>query len=140
MEDGWSVAERMAAVNEVRMRGRIKAPTAPAGRAAGCADQPAGAADGAKGRKERPIMEQGANGADGVSGLPFGKSFATLDDFLEHPVRDAGPIDQPWYRELRPGAQELVTARVPAGEPLIFTREQRMRGCGLTRKPSRRAA
>ena len=46
-------------------------------------------------------MEQGNNNGDGVRNLPssFGKSFATLDDYLEHLRIYAGPIDRPWYRE-----------------------------------------
>jgi hypothetical protein len=117
------------------MRSEIKAMLALAGLAAGCAERPAGAADGARGKKEAPRMEQGANGADGVSGLPssFGRSFATLDEYLDHLSRYAGPIDQPWYREIRPGVYEYVTSIRPAPAPKTYTREELMRQFGFSR-------
>ena len=78
------------------MRSEIKTMLALAGLTAGCADRPAGAADGGQGKKEAPRMEQGTNGGDGVRGLPssFGRSFATLDEYLGHLRNHAGP-DRP---------------------------------------------
>jgi hypothetical protein len=116
------------------MRSEIRAMLALAGLAAGCADRPAGAADGAQG-KEAARMEQGTNGGDGVRGLPssFGRSFATLDEYLEHLRNYAGPIDQPWYREIRPGVYELVTTMRPAPPPQTYTRAELMRRYGFTR-------
>jgi len=117
------------------MRGEIKAMLALAALVAGCADRPAGAADGARGREETGKMDRGADGQDGVQGLPssFGKSFSTLDQYLEH-LRDyAGPIDLPWYREIRPGVYERVTSIRPAPAPETYTREQLMRKYGFTR-------
>lgn len=117
------------------MRSEIRAMLALAGLAAGCAERPAGAADGAQAKREVPRMEQGANGGDGVRGLPssFGRSFATLDDYLEHLRKYAGTVDQPWYREVRPGVYELVTTLRPAPPPETYTREQLMRKFGFTR-------
>lgn len=119
------------------MRSEIKAMLALAGLAAGCADRPVGAADGAQGRKEAPRMEQGTNGADGVRDLPssFGRSFATLDEYLAHLRRHAGPIDLPWYREIRPGVYEYVTSLrlEESAAPKTYTREQLMREFGFTR-------
>jgi hypothetical protein len=117
------------------MRSEIKAMLVLTALAAGCADGPAGAADGAQGKKERVAMEQGTNGTDGVRGLPssFGRSFATLDEYLEHLRNYAGPIDRPWYRQIRPGVYELVTTMRPAPAPRTFTREQLMRQFGFTR-------
>ena len=117
------------------MHSEIKAMMALAGLAAGCADRPAGAADSAQARKERPAMEQRTNDGDGVSGLPssFGRSFATLDQYLAHLRENAGPIDLPWYREIRPGVYEYVTSMRPAGPPKTFTREELMREFGFTR-------
>lgn len=117
------------------MRSEIKAMLALAGLAAGCADRSAGAADGARGNKETARMEQGTNGTDGVRDLPssFGRSFATLDEYLEHLRRYAGTVDQPWYREIRPGVYELVTTIRPAPPPKTYTREELMREFGFTR-------
>lgn len=117
------------------MRSEIKAMLALTALAAGGADGPAGAADGAQGKKERVAMEQGTNGTGGVRGLPssFGRSFATLDEYLDHLRHYVGPIDRPWYREIRPGVYELVTTMRPAPAPRTFTREQLMRQFGFTR-------
>jgi len=116
------------------MRSEIKAMLALAGLCAGCAERPAGAADGARGNKETR-MEQGAKGGDGVSGLPssFGRSFATLDEYLEHLRRYAGPIDLPWYREIRPGVYEYMTGMSPAPPSKTYTREELMREFGFSR-------
>ena len=121
------------------MHSEIKAILALAGLAAGCADRPAGAADGAQGNREAARMEQGTNATDGVRGLPssFGRSFATLDEYLEHLRNYAGPIDQPWYRQVRPGVYEYVTSlrsEEGSGSPAkTYTREQLMRQFGFTR-------
>jgi hypothetical protein len=130
-----SLAERAPASNEVRMRSEIKAMLVLAGLAAGCADGPAGAADGARGSKESVKMEQGTSGEDGVRGLPssYGRSFATLDEYLEHLRNHAGPVGQPWYRKVGADHYELVTNIQPAPAPKTFTREELMRQFGFTR-------
>ncbi|HEU0099132.1 MAG TPA: hypothetical protein VFQ67_10185 [Allosphingosinicella sp.] len=120
------------------MRSGIEAILALTGLAAGCADRPADAAGGARSNREESRMEQGANGGEGVRDLPssFGRSFATLDEYLEHLRRHAGPIDQPWYREVRPGVYEYVTtmrSEDPSAAPRTFTREELMRQFGFTR-------
>jgi hypothetical protein len=117
------------------MRIEIKAILALAGLAAACSDRPAGAADGARGKKEAARMEQGTNGTDGVRDLPssFGRSFATLDEYLEHLRNYAGPIDQPWYREIRPGVYEYVTSMRPPPASKTYTREELIREFGFTR-------
>src|SRR5215212_483194 len=109
MEHGRNLAERPPASDEVRMRSEIKAMLALAGLAAACSDRPAGA-DGARAKQETAKMEQRTNGGDGVRDLPdsFGRSFATLDEYLEHLRNYAGPVDLPWYREVRPGVYEYV--------------------------------
>jgi hypothetical protein len=129
------LAVRSPASNEVRMHGEIKAMLVLAALAAGCTDRPAGAADGTKLDRETATMGQEANGADGVRDLPssFGRSFATLDEYLEHLRRYAGPVDQPWYREVRPGVYEYVTSIRPAPAPKTYTREQLMREFGFSR-------
>jgi hypothetical protein len=102
---------------------------------AGCADRPAGAVEAARETRERATMHETTDTGEGVSGLPssFGRSFATLDEYLAHLEQYAGPVDQPWYREVGPGVYELVTTMRPAPEPQTFTREQLMRQFGFTR-------
>ena len=70
-----------------------------------------------------------------IGQLPYahGRTFASLDEYLEHLQRRAGPIGQPWYREVRPGVYELVTTTTPRREPQTFTREQLMREFGFER-------
>lgn len=67
--------------------------------------------------------------------LPFahGRTFATLDEYLAHLRDRAGPIDQPWYREVRPGVYERVTSRRRSGAPEMVTRAELMRRYGFTR-------
>jgi hypothetical protein len=86
-------------------------------------------------RRRRGAGQEGENGTDGVRGLPssFGRSFATLDEYLEHLRNYAGPVDRPWYREVRPGVYELVTSMRPAPAPRTFTREELMRQFGFSR-------
>jgi hypothetical protein len=117
------------------MRDEIKAVLALTALAAGCADRAPGAADGAHGKKGTATMNQETGGGGEVRNLPssFGRSFATLDEYLEHLRRYAGPVDQPWYREIRPGVYEYVTTIQPAPPPQTFTRAELMRKYGFTR-------
>ena len=120
------------------MRSMIKKMAVLAGLTAGCADQPVGASgavEATRGGKENAQVEQRTNGGDGVKGLPssFGRSFATLDDYLEHLRNHAGTVDQPWYRKIGPDTYELVTSMRPAPPPQTFTREELMRKFGFTR-------
>ena len=75
-----------------------------------------------------------ADNGEGVAGLPFahGKTFRTLYEYLEHLERYAGPIDQPWWREIRPGVYEHVK-RMPGAPREIATREELMKRFGFTR-------
>lgn len=78
--------------------------------------------------------EAGTAQGGGVTGLPFshGKAFASLDEYLEHLERHAAPIDQPWWREVRPGVYEHVK-RMPGATPEIATRDELMRRFGFSR-------
>lgn len=69
-----------------------------------------------------------------VSGLPFshGKSFSTLDEYLAHLRENAGPIDQPWWREISPGVYEHVK-RMPGAKRETATRAELMQRFGFTR-------
>lgn len=108
---------------------------------AGCtAPQPQSGNDAAAwqaaGTKEDPVdSSQGAATPAGgaVAGLPFshGKSFRTLDEYLDHLKRYAAPIDQPWWREIRPGVYEHVK-RMPGAPRETATRAELMQRFGFT--------
>jgi hypothetical protein len=108
---------------------KIKAMAMAAGLAAGCSEQPAAA------NRESAMQESKPESDGAARPLPYshGRSFATLDEYLEHLRRYAGPVGQPWYRRVGGDRYELVTTRVPPGEPQVFTREELMRRYGFTR-------
>lgn len=99
-------------------------------------------ANGAAAQQPGRTMENGVDGnssgtsaqGEGVAGLPFshGKTFRTLDEYLEHLRLYAAPIDQPWWREIRPGVYEHVK-RMPGAPREVATREELMRRFGFTR-------
>jgi hypothetical protein len=101
--------------------------------AAACADPGAGA--GSAAREESRMTDDAAGDGKEVAQLPFahGRSFATLDDYLAHLRQYAGPVGQPWYREIRPGVYERVTSMRTDGEPETFTRAQLMERFGFSR-------
>jgi hypothetical protein len=70
-----------------------------------------------------------------INGLPFaqGRSFAALDDYLAHLRDRAGPVGQPWYREIGSGLYERVSTRVPAAAAERLTRTALMARYGFTR-------
>lgn len=80
------------------------------------------------------MMDDGTGGEQAAP-LPFahGRSFASLDAYLAHLRDHAGPVGQPWYREIRPGLYERVTTLAPAGEPERVSRDALMRRFGFTR-------
>lgn len=86
--------------------------------------------------EEKPVDAADSNKAagGGVAGLPFshGRTFRTLDEYLAHLERYAAPIDQPWWREIRPGVYEHVK-RMPTATPEIATRAELMARFGFTR-------
>lgn len=71
---------------------------------------------------------------EGVTGLPFshGRSFRTLDEYLQHLERHAAPVDQPWWREIGPGVYEHVR-RMPGAARETATREELERRFGFSR-------
>jgi hypothetical protein len=103
--------------------------------AAGCSDLPANAVEGSNMVKEANMSADREAAARPVRQLPdsFGRTFATLDEYLAHLRRYAAPMDKAWYREVRPGVYERVTTMVPRREPQIFTRAQLMERFGFTR-------
>ena len=72
--------------------------------------------------------------ADGVANLPFamGKKFASLDAYLTHLECFAGPIDKPWWKEIRPGVFEHVKTATNAKRE-IATRADLMKRFGFSR-------
>ncbi|MCA1600256.1 MAG: hypothetical protein LC776_00960 [Acidobacteria bacterium] len=74
-----------------------------------------------------------AASGEGVAGLPFshGKSFRTLDEYLAHLRQYAAPIDQPWWREVRPGVYEHVK-RMPGAPRETATRAELMKRFGFS--------
>ncbi len=83
--------------------------------------------------KEKPVDSPTGSNGEAVAGLPFshGKSFRTLDEYLAHLERYAAPIDQPWWREIRPGVYEHVK-RMPGAKPEVATRAELMERFGFT--------
>lgn len=67
--------------------------------------------------------------------LPYshGRTFATLDEYLAHLRLRAGPIGQPWYREVRRGVFERVTTVVPPPPRRTYSRAQLMAMFGFKR-------
>jgi hypothetical protein len=74
------------------------------------------------------------NGQEGRAGLPyaFGHSFASLDDYLAHLKRHAGPIDLPWWREIGPDRFEHVR-RMTGARREVASRAELMQRFGFTR-------
>lgn len=74
-----------------------------------------------------------AGSEDGVANLPYamGRRFRTLDDYLEHLRCNAGPIDLPWWREVRPGVYERVK-RMRGATREVATRAELMKRFGFT--------
>lgn len=64
--------------------------------------------------------------------LPFasGKSFATLDAYLEH-LRELGTTDVPYYLKRADGRFVYIAGRVRPGPNDIYTREQLLERFGF---------
>jgi len=108
--------------------------------AAACSDGTAGAAGPPSANRETIVAENAgdaneAGNGQGVANLPssYGRSFATLDEYLEHLRLYAGPVDRPWYRKIGPDSYELVTTVTPRGERRTYTRAELMREFGFSR-------
>lgn len=77
---------------------------------------------------------QACDSAQGVAKLPFahGHRFCSLDEYLAHLERYAAPIDQPWWRPIRPGVYEHVK-RMPGATREIATRAQLIKRFGFSK-------
>ena len=69
--------------------------------------------------------------------LPINQRFASLDEYLAYLEKMNGPIDKPWYRQIRPDVYELQTGnyRPLGGDPQkrIFTRDELKRKFGFSK-------
>ena len=67
---------------------------------------------------------------------PISERFKTLDEYLAYLERYQGPVDGPWYKEIRPGVYELQTGNLqldtPDTQKRIFTREELKKKFGFT--------
>lgn len=92
--------------------------------------QPAKAHDGMASNKKL----QACDSPQGVAKLPYahGHRFCSLDEYLSHLERNAGPIDQPWWRPIRTGVYEHVKTRTGAKRE-IATRAELMRRFGFSK-------
>lgn len=71
---------------------------------------------------------------EGIANLPYamGRRFRTLDEYLVHLKCRAGPIDLPWWKEIRPGVYQQVTTK-PAADRRVATRSELMQRFGFSR-------
>ena len=79
-------------------------------------------------------QSQPCDSARGVAKLPFahGHRFCSLDEYLAHLEQHAAPIDQPWWRQVRPGVYEHVK-RMPGAKREVATRAELMKRFGFTK-------
>jgi hypothetical protein len=70
-----------------------------------------------------------------VANLPFamGRRFATLDEYLTHLECHAGPIDLPWWKQIRPGVYKRMTTATNAPPNEVATRAELMKRFGFNR-------
>jgi hypothetical protein len=118
----------------MRMRLELRLMLVAAALTAGCSQRTESAVPQPGRDKENMMTNEAASGAP-VANLPssFGRNFATLDEYLAHLERYAGPVGRAWYRKVGPDAYELVTTVVPRPQLRIYTREELMRQYGFTR-------
>lgn len=68
--------------------------------------------------------------------VPISRQFRNLDEYLAHLERMEGPVDGPWYKEIRPGVYELQTGNLRVlgddGQKQTFTREELERKFGFS--------
>jgi hypothetical protein len=77
--------------------------------------------------RHMPSTAPGNNVTD--TQLPINQRFRTLDDYLAWLQQTQGPIDKPWYKQIRPGVYELQTGNFRSlsgdgGQKRTFTRDE----------------
>lgn len=105
--------------------------------AGACSNETVGAVATAERSEETAMTNEADAAGTPRRELPYahGRSFATLDEYLAHLERYAGPVGQPWYRKIGSDLyQRVTTVRTLDGrnQPETFTREQLMREYGFT--------
>jgi hypothetical protein len=73
--------------------------------------------------------------------VPINRQFRSLDEYLAHLELTEGPVDRPWYKQVRPGIYELQTGNLrvlgDVGEEAqikhTFTREELERKFGFAK-------
>lgn len=85
---------------------------------------------------QNAVATQGNAVAD--ESLPINQRFHNLDEYLAWLRKYAGPVDKPWYKEIRPGVYELQTAGnlhldVPNNEKRVFTRAELEKKFGFSK-------
>jgi hypothetical protein len=78
--------------------------------------------------------KQPCDTAQGVAKLPYahGHRFCSLDEYLGHLERYAAPIDQPWWRQVRPGIYEHVKS-MPGAKREVATRAELIKRFGFSK-------
>lgn len=68
---------------------------------------------------------------------PSNLQFTSLDKYLAYLERTQGPVDGPWYKQVRPGIYELQTGNLhldgPDEEKQTFTREELAQKFGFSK-------
>ena len=82
----------------------------------------------------REAVETRIGAEEALADLPYarGRSFESLRAYLAYLEQYNGPIDLPWWRELRPGVYQQVI-RMTDAEPETATREELMQRFGFAR-------
>ncbi len=84
--------------------------------------------------RQVPANKSGKNVTD--EQVPIIQRFRSLDAYLAHLERTQGPVDGPWYKEVRPGVYKLQTGNLhldtPDGDRRTFTREELERKFGFS--------
>jgi hypothetical protein len=94
----------------------------------------ANAGQQAAGNAQAPTSNRGKNVTN--EQVPINQRFSNLDEYLAHLERTQGPVDGPWYKEVRPGIYELQTGNLhldsPGAEKRTFTRAELERKFGFS--------
>jgi hypothetical protein len=101
--------------------------------AAACSAAPNGAENAYAAR--HPASTASRNNVTDAN-LPINQRFHNLDEYLAWLQQYAGPVDRPWYKEIRPGVYELQTGNFHgdgAQQKRIFTRKDLEKKFGFSK-------
>jgi len=99
-----------------------------AGLAAGCGAAPAASGKPFPGDRKANVTDR----------RPINQRFRNLDEYLAYLRKHEGPVDGPWYLEVRPGVYVLQTGNLrilgaDGQEKKVFTREELERKFGFAK-------